>query len=577
MDSQSKEMLDAEIQLLESELLDCRTDERDSQGQILQVLSVTSTLLGLLLGGSFYLNTSGDLNKTILSNINSGSLFFELFSDFLTPARIAFICNNMVFCVTLTYILKIGLISILRYFHMKDLQLKIRDLFKKRYNNQLEDENVYLWDEVKAPILTLNLKHIHSYYAIIHFFSYSVSVVFLVSFCLILAFIQFGFLNPKHWYDYIGFLIVGFIVLLCIAFYFYTSKHGRKMNDTARKGAENRLKGLDGSNTNKKLKHNIVYFIYPRTNDLQKPLLIVMGAVIYYFACHITLTTEMVWNIILSVIVFDFCAYQARFQINDLRGISEDKQSENNNRLITDDRNIYYYVITSITVICIRIIMCIILIAFFSPAKIRPFLIWELLGLVIITVLYEVARSRKKDVIIFLLVGLGYPLRVATGALSVFAVGNPFSLQYKYVFFFLLAMYFWGMFASLLSWATDVIKIYKKAVGSVSFKKSHFSRIFNSLDCESAFPLRNKGTMKHWWNHAFVFSMCSLMLMELFELKFSIMIVAIEVIKLFLLFLSCYLLSNKNIEICLLTIMLFLIFPLFISIHSTISVSLESV
>lgn len=56
------------INELIAELSDCREDERDTQNQILQVISVAGAVMSILLGTSYFGSKEGGLAYRILSS-----------------------------------------------------------------------------------------------------------------------------------------------------------------------------------------------------------------------------------------------------------------------------------------------------------------------------------------------------------------------------------------------------------------------------------------------------------------------------------------------------------------------------
>lgn len=65
---------------------------------------------------------------------------------------------------------------------------------------------------------------------------------------------------------------------------------------------------------------------------------------------------------LLALLVFDVLAYQARYQINDIRGIDEDKEAGHKNRLLSDDvSNPEQVVRYSLVIAIFKIILAVIL------------------------------------------------------------------------------------------------------------------------------------------------------------------------------------------------------------------------
>ena len=83
------------IDELIAELSDCRDDERNSQSQILEVISVVSTILGILFGSSYLKPESKDKEILIFQNIDINSTsyvdkFCNIINENITYPRILF-------------------------------------------------------------------------------------------------------------------------------------------------------------------------------------------------------------------------------------------------------------------------------------------------------------------------------------------------------------------------------------------------------------------------------------------------------------------------------------------------------
>lgn len=101
-----------------------------------------------------------------------------------------------------------------------------------------------------------------------------------------------------------------------------------------------------------------------------------------------------------------------------------------------------------------------------------------LLILTVITVAYEIAKKKNSVPGIFLLVGLGYPLRFVVG---VIAAIDPQSTHHMSVsiIIYLLLLYLFGVFASMLSWCSEVTRRMEESQRATeklpqSYKKKHF-------------------------------------------------------------------------------------------------------
>jgi hypothetical protein len=98
---------EARINELIVELSECREDERNTQNQILQVISVAGAVIGFLLGASYFGKAPNE--GIIVFNIKEGDIgymakFGKLFNQYTTNARIMFLLSLLVFCTAFAYL-----------------------------------------------------------------------------------------------------------------------------------------------------------------------------------------------------------------------------------------------------------------------------------------------------------------------------------------------------------------------------------------------------------------------------------------------------------------------------------------
>lgn len=511
-----------EFKLILQELLDLRQDERDCQNQILQVLSVAGTFIGILFGGSFIFGGNlTKLNAHLLGNPDEFSGIMKVIATYATTLRFVFLLNSIVLCIAISYVLKIAITDVIRYFHVQELQNRANDLMKI-INGGYSD--LVLWDEYKMTVMTMDPKHLNNTFAAIHFMAYNVSMIFIMILCIAMTVIQYALIQDKQWYDNIGLIIVGTTSLFCLGTAIYGSTHESKAFAKAL-----HKKVLDRRNNKKQgneIVHNILYLFYPRLNDLQKPLLIVCGAFIAFilgkYGFHNWILWVMMHRLFWTIIIFDFFVYQARFLVNDIRGFKEDDHSKNSKRLIVNDDNKVSYIKVSIINVLVRIIIAFLLLNALHD-KLRPViqihghgfkaLEIEVLVLLAVTIVYEAVRSFKVNWLVYILVGVGYPLRIAVGFMSAYPDIDPIKTYPLWgIVLFLVGVYFMGVFSATLAWVLDVISIKRKGG---SFAKSYYEDFYkmiedsyiiaeNSGAGEEFYPLREKGNKKQIWNLAFI-------------------------------------------------------------------------
>ena len=111
------------INELIAELSECREDERNTQNQILQVISVVGTILGILFAAS-YLN-SNTKNETIkiFQNVDTEEITYiiRILNNNITYSRIMFWLGLLIFCTAFSYIIVLGISNILRYYYIQNL------------------------------------------------------------------------------------------------------------------------------------------------------------------------------------------------------------------------------------------------------------------------------------------------------------------------------------------------------------------------------------------------------------------------------------------------------------------------
>lgn len=325
----------------------------------------------------------------------------------------------MLFCAAFTYVTALGINNILRYYHIQNLEDRLSELIK----NMPDDEgrnNLLHWNSYIAPIITMNPKHISSTHTVLNYFCLVVAVCCIVLFSMGTVITLFLKISSRQWFDYVPLGIMILIMLIAFILFMRLSHKARAVAqfawDTAHENQDVRLKkeGTLYKNAGTFRKRG-VYFLYPKT-DFQKPILVLAG-----FVCGIILTGSKLSgsnlsDILLVLFVFEFLAYQARYQINDIRGRREDVELGKSRLFDSKTVDSLYLIKLSFGIACVRIILAL-LITLVLGVSIRKLLLISLGLLVAITWIYEKARTIGKKEIdgnaeaIFILVGMGYPLR----------------------------------------------------------------------------------------------------------------------------------------------------------------------
>lgn len=546
------------ISELITELSECREDERNAQNQILQVISVAGTILGILFGAS-YLNDEKEKPFIVFQNLSMSetgyiSQFCNKVNEITTYSRVMFWLSLLIFFTAFAYIMVLGINNILRYYYIQNLEDRLHELIPASYDDTNRGDFLH-WNAYIAPIITQNVKHITSTHTALNFACYVAATCFAILFSMGMILSLFLEIETREWFDY-GMIVAALIVMiLTFLLFLRTSFKARDVAqfawDMAHENQKIRLKGelqnLYGKS--EYFKHTLQYLIYPKRQDWQKPLLIVLGFIYGIILMDIIITPTNVLRLVVVLIVFDFLAYQARYQINDIRGLKEDKEAGCTNRLLLNYiDNPGHAIKISFVVAIMKMIACIVITLFWGGV-IRNILLVSLAILFVSTILYEAARAKKRIYRVFILVGVGYPLRFFVGFFSV--VSLKMVTNIASVVCFILALWAYGVFSSILAWTDEVVKRmqeFKKNYNSfpISYEKKHFKHIQNLISERyilgenhpvngKIMPLREKGRLRDPWNLTMVLCMTCLCFLaclkkiplNLFIMEFLILVIYI--------------------------------------------------
>lgn len=435
----------------------------------------------------------------------------------------------LIFFTAFAYIVVLGINNILRYYYIQDLEDRLHELIPASVDDTNRGDFLH-WNAYIAPIITQNIKHITSSHTALYFVCYVAATCFAILFSMGMVLSLFLEIEHRQWFDY-GIMIVTIIVMILTFFLFLrTSSKAKKVAqfawEMAHENQKIRLKGYQQElyKKNESFKNILIYLIYPKRQDPQKPLLIIVGFIYGIILMNITITPFHIWRLFFVLIVFDFLAYQARYQINDIRGLKEDKEARCENRLLSKDIiNPGHIIKISLIVAIIKIIACILITMLFG-GTIRKSITISLIVLFISTVLYEIARAKRITWLIFVLVGIGYPLRFFVGFFSV--TSSKLILYNVQTVCFILALLAYGSFSSILAWVNEVIKRIKQTKREnncfpVSYEKKHFEYIQciikdryllgeGHLVNGEIMPLREKCKLMDPWNLAMIVCMVCL-------------------------------------------------------------------
>lgn len=538
------------INELINELNECREDERNSQNQIVQLIATAGTILGILLGASYF----NDPNKN--TYINQTSIF---------------ILSNFVFCTVFPYVVVLGIVNVMRYYYVQSLEDRLFVLIPHCEDDDRMQIPFVHWGSFIASIVTRNTKNIKSLHTMLHYICYSLAAIFAVLFSAGVTLLQFYRIDNKEWYHYILLFVPIILMLMALALFCLANIKTCDIAQFARETAvKKRLKRLitftfkENRNKikNKLSRKNIKYLIYPRISDIQKPILIILGFIGYIWKTQTDINAQVIVKLFISIVIFDFLAYQARYQINDLRGLDEDLFAQKKGRLADCP---YYNLKTMIKlsrkVAIIRIVLAVLLTVLFDKI-LNLSLKYCLLVLLVSTILYENARKKQRTGIIYLMVGVGYPLRIVVGILAantrnVFEIVNQVGIITTVLF--LLAFWAFGIYSSVISWVKEVLNgmfasIDLGKANSTFTLKNYFLDIekslrkrfeyINSLECDhkKVRLILSKSIPPDTWHKAFFFAMFFLFLIFV-NMKH---ILVLDIFYLILYFLAAFVIGCKK-------------------------------
>lgn len=579
---------DTNVEEIINEMNACREDERNAQNQLLQTITTAGTILALIFGASYFFK---DLSKSILFHL-----------------------SNLIFCTTIGYIDTLGISNVIRYHYLQNLEDRLFILSQGKQSDQLVH-----WMSFIAPITTKNIKNIKNKYTTMNYICYTLATICAVLFCIFITFFQFILLESYSLFDKIGiaFLIVFFI--LSIIVFFYTSVKARNMydfsiNESRKRRDVRTAKRMEISElspeqiekneeNNDKKKGNlkrrlklIFYFLYTRKKDFQKSLLLVLGFITgkIFFGNPINVQNSLKQFIILFI-VFDFLVYQARYQWNDIRGAVEDIKEGKGDRLLSMlcekfslENNVRQrakrIVIFSLIIMIIKIISAGVIISQADKQMFLPLLLCSICVFAF-AIFYEISRTKKRALGVFLIVSLGYPLRFFAGlwtacpqilnfeflaaffsklflALQQFwlngidaikGIISPYS-----IIFLILAFAFWGECSVVLAWTHEAISQKKP-------QRIHYQYLCKQANYKPLFESEN-GRIYKIWNWTYIVSVFFLSL-SICSICFTnsnqyplVLILLFELITLLLLI--CYISQMDMIPIILLFIALKAIFSI---------------
>lgn len=491
-----------QVEIILNEISECREDERDAQEQILQTIGVGGAIIGVLTGASFAGNSAGYI-------------------------RWVFVLAALIFFVVFGNIISLGVGNVLRYHYLQDLEDQLRELFGEDYCV------APFWKSISSPVMTRNIKHVKSRYAVISFGSLAVAAVCALAFCflmMLMMFFQIEQLRPIDWFGVgvflTGVLICGYsFILICLnskKMYVYCKENSLRARDLRRKEG---LSTLNNTNTvkcsRKDLFQVMVYYLYPRLSDLQKPLLMVVGYLMGWFLFRDSASVGTPVTLFWSWVVVDLMIYQSRLLWNDIRGLSEDMDARKTNRLPVHILGVSRAISIGLIVMAVKTVLAALILWFLIPHDLSVMLLLLIGIIVVVAVFYEICSRQKLVPGVYALVSVGYPVRMLTGLLTakpdLFTaplVSGGFRVPQVMLVFLIAAYGLLGVYSSLLSWCHQAVG-QKKQLGHTS--KSYYQTLLDQLGerFSRQEPLMEKGRLTDCWNVVFLLSLAMLSVIPL--------------------------------------------------------------
>ena len=546
------------------ELSECREDVRNNDNQLFQVAAVAATALGLIFGISVL---QGDFSNTRVDS----AMAFGLFA-----------LSAFLFCAVFSYVCTLGATSVLRFHYIQYLEDKLTTLVRKQEESSLDVH----WTSFSSSVATKNPAHLNSKYSKFSYFNYVAAILFIILFCGGVAVLQYQNLEhiPVPHKMIVISAIILFLGLSSLCFFYFTTNSKKmfafSLNESKRK-KELRLSAFSGTaagatqndaptgssaSTAKNasgLFKAILYFIYPKTGDIQKLFLVVLGFLMGVFLHNGVLTSPLVFERLhslgLTLLVFDVLIYQARYQWNDIRGLAGDIASGRSNRLPASYMGARLAITVSTITIFLKIGVALFLI-YIKGNDIVPHLFLCSFFVILFAILYETFRSKGVNLGVFLAVSLGYPLRILVGLLTawpnMWMESSPLLASIRctrFVIVFLLVAYaLLGEFSAVLPWIHDVVRL---ASSGKELGKSHYHTLRNKIEVRYSIfissgrkpelsPLKANGECCDFWNYCFIISILCLSFTHLTQYLVSSCNVFGGIIE-FCILLSCLALCRK--------------------------------
>lgn len=143
---------------ISKELDRCREDERSSQNQILQTIATAGTILSVICGATFLRSNEAEPENM----------------------WILLLLSDVIFCVTIAYIVSLGIGNVMRFHYIQALE---DEIYETAFIPKDKPPFVH-WISFNSSINTKNPKHLKSVYSVMSYLYYTTAVALAIAFCL---------------------------------------------------------------------------------------------------------------------------------------------------------------------------------------------------------------------------------------------------------------------------------------------------------------------------------------------------------------------------------------------------------
>lgn len=236
----------------------------------------------------------------------------------------------------------IGQERMFRYHYMEMIEKRISEIVPTG------DENIALgWNQFSSRLITANIHHLTNRGARRHYVHFALALVSLVIGCVLLSLLLLLTVHNK-WVRLLLPLVVMSALIYLLYCYFIATDYSRLtfeeiLNLNVKGVPKGYLANSGGVSEENRPGHYFSQFrgkflrlLYTRPRDSMKSFFYLGGALLGTSLGGGYSLGEWFFRFFLLVFVVDICGYQARYLINDIRGIAEDRtnpQSEGRNRL----------------------------------------------------------------------------------------------------------------------------------------------------------------------------------------------------------------------------------------------------